>query len=604
MTGSLIHRGPDSTGLWQGVSSSFGHTRLSIIDLKNGDQPMRDRDGYTIVFNGEIYNHRELARVLRSDGVELQTSSDTEVILHSYKKWGEKCVDRFKGMFAFVIAEPGETRFFFARDRFGKKPLYYYQGEDLFIFSSEIKAILNHPKVHKKLEINNQSLIDYLSLGYILSPKTIFSQIRQLMPASTAIFKPSEGKLCVSKYWSLADSFRQDKHRGSSEKILEDLESHILSATNHRVRADVPVGAFLSSGVDSLMVVSAMKRVGHQDLNAFTLGFTENSFDESARAIRSAQALDVDIEQENFNSMSNTEVSKLAWHLDQPFSDNSAHPTFQLSRLAATKRKVALSGDGADELFAGYDTYRADRYFDLYRRFPNQLQNVISAVSAHIKPSYNKVSIDYKLRQFVQASGLSKARAHFWWRVIFAEHWINSILDHDVLTDVGDYSPFDTFKSHFNQVKDLPFAEQSLYVDIQTWLPDDILVKVDRTSMAHSLEVRCPFLDHELAEFSARIPIRDKSNFRQGKIILRRLLNKWDLRGYASRGKKGFNAPHLRNYAPRLPNDSRFKRSINLDSKREDLTFKSNNLLMLNMWFDIFHQYKKSGRWEPCVYGN
>lgn len=605
MVSVLRHRGPDDSGYWFSKNVGLGHTRLSIIDLNTGDQPMSDMYGTTIVFNGEIYNYRELRVILINSGVNFVTESDTEVILEAYKKWGEDCVRRLDGMFAFAIVDPNKRRLFLARDRFGKKPLHYFYQNGNFIFASEIKAILQHELVRSSVDVDNRSLLDYLAIGYTLSPKTIFTNIRRLEPASWAYLDWNTGKLWSACYWKLEDYYCLPKIEQSIKRDKETFSEIFSQAVKVRLHADVSVGAFLSSGLDSTSVVATAKSVLNGTFRAFNVGFEEKSYDESEDVLRIAEELGIDLEVEMFNRVTKSDISRIVWHIDEPFSDNSAQPMFQLSELVNKFGKVALSGDGADELCAGYTTYRADDFFRAYKKIPPVFQRaLLTGATRWLSPSYRKVSMDYKIRQFVGSAGLSREEAHYWWRVIFPFSEINRILNPETLDDIAEYRPFDVFDDYFGRVRKLSFLDQTLYVDAKTWMLDDILIKVDRTSMAHSVEVRCPFLDHHLAEYIAQLPTRRKMSMFGNKRIIRQSMSNIIPNIARNSKKKGFNSPPIEHVNGALPLDARFQRNYALRPDLEDVTFKMNNLLALNVWFDMFSNYKKTGLWEPVEYGD
>ena len=604
MVAVLKHRGPDGTGEWQVKNYAIGHTRLSILDHEGGSQPMVDDGGLAITFNGEIYNYREIAAKLEARGVVFRTRSDTEVVLKAYREWGDSCVEYLEGMFAFAIADPTKKRLYLARDHFGKKPLYYFFQQGMFIFGSEIKAILQSPIVRNVVEIDDQALIDYLSLGYILAPKTMFKEIRQIQPASYVVVDLSNRTFSERRYWKYEEYFHQQKTNLKPAQLEDQFRTIFHKAVETRLHADVPVGGFLSSGLDSATVAATAGKLAPESFKTFSIGFKEASFDESTSAERISASLGIDLEVQYFEELTRDKVSQIVWHFDQPFSDNSAYPTYQLNRLAGKFGKVMISGDGADEMFAGYPTYRADQFFSIYSKLPTSTQKTLSSFAQKwVTPSYRKVSRDYKIRQFLGAAGLTRQQAHYWWRSIFPEREIRKILDPEVIRGVEEYSPLNMFLEYFSVVKGLPFLDQTLFVDSQTWLPDDILVKVDRMSMAHSVEVRCPFLDINMAQFAANLPVSQKLNSFGNKRIVRKSMQ-GRIPPLARRSRKlGFNTPSFGQADIDLPEDARFMKEFRLHPDREDVTFKKNNLLVLKLWFDMFSNYKNTGRWEPVSYG-
>jgi asparagine synthase (glutamine-hydrolysing) len=603
MVTSLRHRGPNNSGTYLSGRFALGHTRLAILDLQSGDQPMGNSDDQQIVFNGEIYNFRSLKKELEGSGISFSTTSDTEVVLAAYSQWGAACVNKLEGMFSFVIADPKQRTLFIARDHFGKKPLHYFFHNGLFIFASEIKALLQHPIVGETVRVNEKSLIDYLSLGYILTPKTIFNGISRLPPATYATFNWHTGNFSTYRYWKYENCFKQDKFTGSSSELEEQFREYFSRAVNSRLNADVPISICLSSGLDSSSVASVASKSVENSLNAFSISFSEPSFDESENIRSISRDMDLNLNIQQFRSPSKSELSRLIWHFDEPFADNSALPTFQLTKLISASHRVALSGDGADELFAGYPTYRANSFFNWYRKTPAKFSSSLQRTARFLfKPSYRKVSFDYKLNHFLKSHGLTQREAHYWWRIIFPLDNIQSILCSDFLREQNDYSPYDTFAQYFERIDTAPFLDQCLYVDSLTWLADDILVKTDRMSMANSVEIRSPFLDKSLAEFAARLPITEKLGFNSNKRIVRNAMARELPKKAHSGTKKGFNSPSRPITNIHAQETSFFQKDFKLDSDKEDITFKSHNILMLELWFDIYNNFKRTGKWESINY--
>jgi len=607
MVSTLNHRGPDDTGYWLDDHIALGHKRLSIIDLEGGRQPMRGRLNNVIVFNGEIYNYLELREQLRQSGFCFQTTSDTEVLLAAYEAWGEQCLEKLVGMFSFAIWDPKDKKLFVARDRLGKKPFYYYHGARLFAFASELKALLTLPEIRHSIEIDALAVSDYLSLGYILSPKTIFERVRKLPAAHYATYKVDSNRLTFHKYWSLEEFFLADKSTGNRQETTSAFFDVFQSSVKMRMRSDVPLGAFLSGGIDSSSVVATMRQLSETPLRAYCVGFSEPSYDESRYAKLLAKQLDVDLQVGRYRHIVDTELSRLIWHFDEPFCDTSFIPTYQLNQLTRRFATVSLSGDGADEILAGYPTIAADRFYRLYAELPIALQKLCYQTARRaLSPSYKKVSWDYKLLRFLSSYGLSNERAHYWWRTIFSEDEKKRIMSPALLSACKGYDPFDGFMDYFREVSGAHFLDQTLYVDIKTWLQDDILVKVDRMSMANSVEVRSPFLDHRLVEFTARLPVRAKQNGGRQKVILRNAMKGVLPRETLLRSKKGFNAPHRPNgrttslktrHASEL-----FLSDYRLDPNEEDITFKEFSFSVLAKWLDIFHQYQSTGKWQHVEY--
>ncbi|MBF0466914.1 MAG: asparagine synthase (glutamine-hydrolyzing) [Nitrospirae bacterium] len=611
MADTLYHRGPDDEGFWINNEASLGHRRLSILDLKYGHQPMSGRDGSVIVFNGEIYNYKELRGELMQKGVIFQTNSDTEVLLNAYKIWGTACLLKFIGMFAFAIWCPRKKELFIARDPLGKKPLYYFRSDSLFAFASEIKALLTLKEIKDTIDINAHAISDYLSLGYILTPKTIFTRIYKIPAGHYGIYRMFDDIFNIKKYWFIEEFYKRPiQNKGTiaftnktKKALTEEFTELFDDAVKLRTRSDVPLGAFLSGGVDSSFVTASMCRATENPVQAFCIGFPQISYDETFYAKLAANHMNVNLNNRSLNCLSNGELSKLVWHFDEPFSDNSMIPTYQLCKLTREFVTVALSGDGADEIFAGYPTYLADKLYKLYSRVPFVLQSGLSRLASMVvRPSYKKVSWDYKITQFLKGFGNSPEYAHYWWRVIFSDKEKQHIMS-PVLSDLcRDYDPFDTFDDYFNNTGKIDFLNKSLYVDIKTWLQDDILVKVDRMSMAASLEVRSPFLDRRVVEFSACLPGYAKIDGMKQKVILKDSMKNRLPGRIINRPKKGFNTPGQLPGLNPVKNHHLFSGNFNLDSTKEDITFKSFNLSILQKWLDIYDNYKKTARWEPVEY--
>jgi asparagine synthase (glutamine-hydrolysing) len=601
MAETLVHRGPDASGFWNADGAHLGHRRLSIIDLETGDQPMVGDSGCVIVHNGEIYNYRELRAELEAKGDRFRTHSDTEVLLKAFERFGEDCLEKLVGMFAFAVWDPGRRRLFLARDRLGKKPLFYYQGRRFFAFASEIKALLTLDAVRRDAAPDCRALSDFLSLGYVLTPKTAFSNIHQLPAAHSAEYRVNSHTFTTREYWHLEDHVKaprevfDDNTRDRFGALLDD-------AVRIRLRADVPLGGFLSGGVDSSSVVAAIARQPVQDLRTFCVGFREESYDETPYAQMAADHLGVELSVLDHDVFEEDALPGLVWHTDEPFADNSMVPTYLLNRSTTNHVRVALSGDGADEILAGYPTYRADALYRFYRHVPGGAQRAAAWLARRLlRPSYGKVSWDFKARQFLASHGLSRAKAHYWWRVIFSEREKARLMGPDLIRACEGYSPFDTFDAWFGRVEGASFLDRTLFVDIKTWLQDDTLVKVDRMSMANSLEVRSPFLDHRLVEFCARLPTAAKIDGRRQKVILKDRMRGRLPRQILARAKRGFNAPTRRLGRNRINRDvagSLFNPDFRLDPKTEDVTFKSFSLAILDIWLGLFAEYQHSGNWK------
>lgn len=544
MCETMYRRGPDDSGILDLGKIILGHRRLSIIDLSHkAKQPMSSLDKrYHIVYNGEIYNFRQLKKDLEKSGVTFKSGTDSEVVLYSYIHWGPASLDKFNGMFAFAIWDDLSGELFLARDRFGKKPLYYYMDEEKLVFASLLSALKCDNEI--TFSISYESLNCYLALGYILNPLTLYKEIFKLEPASY-IKVSDEGKKVEKRcYWEYADCFGREIS-GNEDKIAGDLLDLLGEAVKRRMIADVPIGAFLSGGIDSSSVVSFMKKYHTGDLHTFSMGFESVSYNELEDAERAAKWIGTI----HHNSLCrDNESLKLMDEAidayDEPFSDNSLIPTVELSKLTSSHVKVALSGDGADEIFAGYVTYKADYYYNYTRMLPSAFKRLMIFLGKNnLIGRDNKISYSYKLKQFFHGSLYSPEKAHYLWRVIFHPEDRVNILGGKFRDLIYDTDPFNRFRKYYENVKSLHWLDRNLYVDSKTWLTDDILVKVDRASMNSSLEVRSPYLDYELVGYAASIPADFKMKGLRTKYILKKALSKI-LPGFIIRKKKsGFNAP-------------------------------------------------------------
>ncbi len=543
MSVALAHRGPDGKGQTDLPDISIAHRRLSIIDLsESASQPMWNSGSrFCISFNGEIYNYATLRAECEKEGSEFKTRSDTEVILEAYHHWGVGCVKKFHGMFAFVIWDNIERTLFIARDRFGKKPLYYSMTSGGFSFASELSALMKDPAIGA--EVSMEALNCYLALGYILSPLSYYTNAKKLPQATWMLISDSGKKIKQEQYWNYSVFF-QKKTTDSPGAIAEKLQHLFEQAIMRRLVSDVPVGAFLSGGIDSSAVVAFMRPHYKEDLHTFSVGFEEGSYNESVEASRMAELFKTI---HHGNTLGNTDgagmVRSSIEAFDEPFCDNSMIPMLYVSKLAATKLKVVLSGDGADELFAGYITYKADRYYHTAKKIPAFLRRAgLSLVrgSAH---SSQKINFKYKLRQFLHGSLQDEEIAHYSWRLHFHPEERVAILGEKHRELIYETDPSHVFKEHYSKVQGLSWLDKHLYVDGMTWLCDDILVKVDRTTMASGLEARAPFLDHELAEYAASVPCDLKLKGNVTKFILKSMLKGKLPDDVLYRKKSGFNAP-------------------------------------------------------------
>jgi asparagine synthase (glutamine-hydrolysing) len=529
----IRHRGPDDQGVHLASSVALGMRRLSIIDLAGGHQPMSGEDGaVTVVFNGEIYNYRELQCELEARGHRFQTDSDTETIVHAYEEFGSSCVNRLRGMFAFAIWDELERKLFVARDRVGKKPLYYaLTKQGTFVFGSEVKSLLEHPEVTR--ETDAHALDAYLSFGYVPDPLSIFRGIKKLPPGHYLTF--TDGQLKVQEYWDFnfepAQSLRE-------EDYLEELRALLDEAVRIRLMSDVPLGAFLSGGIDSSAVVGLMARHMGQPVKTFSIGFQEDTYNELKYARIAAKHFGTDHHEFIVTPDICRIVDELVRHFDEPFADSSSIPTYMVSKLARSHVTVALSGDGGDELFAGYTRYVIDRRRSGFARLPRFVRRgMVQPLSRHLphgawgRNYLHNVALDAVDRYIDSVSVFTTLNK----RALYTTDFLRELGG-----DAGPVSQFRDYAFHIETGDDL---DRLLYLDCKTYLPGDILVKVDRMSMAVSLEARAPLLDHKLIEFVARIPASLKMKGLDTKMIFKNAIRDFVPAEILDRPKQGFGLP-------------------------------------------------------------
>lgn len=547
MTRALAHRGPDAEGIAIDGPAGLGHRRLSVLDLSTAaNQPMRDASGrYTLVFNGEIYNFRDVRKTLEDLGHTFATNGDTEVVLAALKQWGPDALQRMIGMFAIALWDAERRSLFLARDRLGKKPLFFARlPRGGLAFASEPRAVAAHPDVAS--DVDAGSLARYLRLNYVPCNRTLFRGVESLPPACYAWFDPVHG-LRVERYWDLAAKFREKRTFASEAAAADELRALIDDAVRLRLVSDVPLGAFLSGGVDSSTIVAAMTQtVSSERIFTFSSGFLEDSFDESPLAEKLAGEFGLVHRTQSLDTSSLDLVPAVIAAAAEPIADTSMLPMYFLSRFTRDSVTVALSGDGGDECFAGYETYVADKIHGFARHVPGWMRRQLPVFLDRVLPvDHRKVGWSEKLRRFYAALPLDPARAHAAWRDIFQEDELRNVMHRDWRAQsTGDPDVYaDYFAGHFAEVAGCHPVDQASYVDIKTWLVDDILVKADRMSMAHSLEVRCPLLDHRVVEFAAQLPPEYKLRGFAKKHLLKQSqrgrLPAWVL----DRPKRGFNAP-------------------------------------------------------------
>lgn len=535
----MRHRGPDGDGVFAEPGVALVHRRLSIIDLEGGAQPMPYAgERLWLTFNGEIYNYRELRTELEGRRLAFRTRSDTEVVLAAYLAWGVDAFARLDGIFAFGLWDRAARELYLVRDHLGVKPLLYHRDAGGLRFASEFKALLAHPAVDAR--VDPAALRQYLELGYVLTPRTIVAGVAKL-PAGHYLRVRGDG-VTVREYWDLAAVVREDKAGGPSDAERGAAFDHLLDATvAQQMVSDVPLGSFLSGGLDSSTIAYFAQRHAQGALATFSMGFDEASFSEAAYAERVAQHLHTDHHQATVRAKTLDELRELVWFYDEPLGDTSIVPTYDLAHLARRHVTVALSGDGCDEILAGYDTYLADLLQRLYARVPERVHRwLVEPLVALLPSSYRKVSLDFKMKQFVANARATPERAHYGWRSLLDARETAALAGR---ADAGDEEPFVAYRAHFDAVAGAHPLDQALYVDLKTWLVDDILTKVDRATMACGLEARVPFLAPRVVEHALRLPVHLKLHGFQRKVILKRVMRDRLPATIVGRKKRGFNAP-------------------------------------------------------------
>ena len=540
MNDSMTHRGPDAEGFYLNPSETVGLAmrRLKVIDLSTGDQPIHNEDkSLRIIFNGEIYNYRELREELVRKGHRFYTNSDTEVILQQYQKEREKALDSLVGMFAFAIYDTAAESLFLARDRMGIKPLFYYQSEEGVAFASEIKSILEVPWVKKK--INLQAVSHFLSLNYLPSPWTPFEGIRQLPPGHC--MKIEKGKVQINQYWEIP----LEPVEESESSALKKIEALMHRSMERRLIADVPIGAFLSGGLDSSTLVYLMKEHKHERIKTFSVGFDHPSYDETAYAREVAKYFGTDHYEircgpEDVSSL----LPKVSWHADNLLGDQAALPLYKVSKLAKEHVTVCLSGDGGDEIFIGYPTYHANDYHSIYSRIPRLLRELtFEKVVRSLSADSSKLSFEYKAKKFIEAGNYEPEKAHYWWRTIFTEAEKKELFTVDAWNKIQDHDAYGLYETYLKKSSSAEFENRCLFADMKVWLEGNNLYKVDTMTMAHGLEARVPFLDHELVEYMARLPISLKFRGRRLKYLLKKIMANKLPESVLKRRKAGWHTP-------------------------------------------------------------
>ena len=536
ITDLLAHRGPDGDGYHTANSLGLGHRRLSIIDIEGGRQPMCNEDASVwIVFNGEIYNYPQLRHELAGRGHTFKTNSDTEAIVHLYEEYGEGCFEKLRGMFALALWDARKQQLLLARDRIGIKPLFYGVGRQGIVFGSEIKCIKASGLVD--LAIDSSAIADLFTFFYIPGPKTIYRNVHSLNPGS--YLRVDANGIHERKYWDLQPGYLMLSKEAEYEERLvtilkESVKSHLLS--------DVPVGAFLSGGVDSSAIVAFMSGFSAQPLMTCTIGFAEEEYNELPRARTVAQKFGTLHQERMVEPEPAKLLTRLAALYDQPFPDHSSIPTYYVSELARQRGKVVLSGDGGDETFAGYSRYRRQLSLDRIRR---TIPSALLSPFRHWTGDRGNGDLRERLARVLHQTAIG-ARDGYLHGITIADAALrDTIFSSDLKHDLAGYDPLDAFRDIYNRAPAADFLSKISYLDLKTYLVDDVLTKVDRASMANSLEVRVPLLDHQVVEFAHALPQRMKLRGGKGKYLLRKIMRSFLDQKFLDAPKMGFRIPFV-----------------------------------------------------------
>jgi len=594
MSGRLVHRGPDDEGLFCEGPAALAARRLSIIDLAHGHQPIANEDGSAVVVqNGEIYNYRELKRELEAKGHRFTTDCDTEVLVHLYEEEGERFVERLRGMFAVALWDKRRERLLLARDRFGIKPLYYRHKDGGLSFASELKAMLEQPGFSR--EIDPEAVSAYLAFNSIPAPLTIFAEARKLPPGHLLSWQGGEVEL---RRYARPGAVPGGELRGGSEdELAAELREVLDDSVRAHLVADVPVGVLLSGGVDSGGLAALAAAHSAEPVRSFSIGFEEEGFDELSRARLVAERYGTDHHELVVRPDTVELLPKLVEAFDEPFGDSSALPTYLVSELAAEHVKVALSGEGGDELFGGYYTYVAD----LLARRVGRLAPLARPLAEALPSRTDRVGFDYKAKRFARAAALPPLERHHAWKEIFSPHLRAE------LAGASDWDPVDLYRERYAETAGADPLARMQDVDLGIYLVDDLLVKTDRSSMAHSLEARVPFLDQKVAEFAFSLPRRMKVRGFAKKRLLRKALEPLLPREIVHGRKQGFSIPiaawlrgPLEPFAREVLAPAALERQGLLEpaavtpildrhcAGREDLSRQIWGLMALTLWFDRY----------------
>ena len=561
MCEALVHRGPDDCGVFSAPGVALGHRRLSIIDLDTGAQPMSINDGaLTIVFNGEIYNYRELRERLSARGRIFRTKSDTEVLLHLYDELGVDCLAELRGMFAFAIWDAPNRRLFAARDRLGQKPFFCHYSNGRLVFASELAALLQAGGVERRLDL--PALHDFLTFQYVPSDKCILQGVQKLQPAHYLLFE--DGQVRTQRYWQAA--FEPDEG-ASCDQFCEEIRGELEEATRLRLVSDVPLGAFLSGGVDSSLVVGLMSRLTKEPVKTFSIGFADPRYDELAYARQVSEHFGTDHREFVVQPHAIEILPELVRHYGEPFGDSSAIPTYYVAKMTREHVTVALTGDAGDECFAGYPRYRAVKLGGWLDRVPGGLRRLAGRLAGMLPASSEPKTLLRRAQKFARFLNCPPRERYLQWIAIFDHAAKLSLYSDDLREKLGGIDSLGVLDRHYDSFAGSDFVNATTFVDMQTYLPDDLLVKVDIATMCHSLEARSPFLDHKVVELAGRIPARLKLRGLGGKYILKRAFADLLPREIIRRPKMGFGVPIARWLRGEL---APFAREVLLDKQAVD----------------------------------
>jgi asparagine synthase (glutamine-hydrolysing) len=603
MNAAIAHRGPDDDGFFIDENAALAMRRLSIIDLAGGKQPIHNADKTKwIVFNGEIYNYQELRADLEKRGHRFYTNSDTEAIVHLYDEYGVDCLQHLRGMFAIAIWDTLDKTLFLARDRVGKKPiLYSHQKNGDLIFGSEFQALLKHPSVSR--EVDYEAIDSYLSYLCVPAPMTAFKQIRKLEPGHWLRWQ--DGEIETKRYW-LPDFSKKIKI--SEQEAIEETTRILRESTRLRMISEVPLGAFLSGGVDSSTVVALMAQESSTPVKTFSIGFEEQDYSELKYAKKVAKHVGAEYHEFIVRPNALDVLPTLVEHYGEPYADPSAIPTYYVSRETRKYVTVALNGDGGDESFVGYERHVAMKYAEVYRRLPDVLRNrLIEPAFASISSSTDFRNRFSRFQRFLRSASMPKAERYFGWMSTFDDDAKSELLTSEFVTQTARSEPITFLSKYFINSNGKGVVDATLMADLMTYLPNDLLVKVDIASMANSLEARSPFLDHKLIEFAASLPESVKQQGRDTKSLLKKVAARLVPNDVIYRQKMGFALPikhwlsnEMREFTRNILLSEQFARRgmFNtavverlLDEQDRDIrdnSWKIWSLLMLELWFQQF----------------